>query len=193
MNLYGEKVMLRAMEPEDMEMLRDMVNDPEIERMIGGWSFPVSKTGQMQWYERVVGDQRNLRFVIEIQKTGEAIGLITLTDIDWKNRTAFHGIKLRSDAPKGQGYATDAVMTLEWYAFEQLQLRRIDGACLVYNEASQRLYEKCGVKVEGIRRCAVFKDGQYFDQQYTGVIQEDYFEAKKKLGWKGLYESRDRK
>lgn len=27
-----------AMEPEDMEMLRAATNDPEIERMVGGWS-----------------------------------------------------------------------------------------------------------------------------------------------------------
>lgn len=188
MNIYGKKVLLRAMEPEDMEMLREMINDLEIERMVGGWSFPVSKHEQLRWYERVVDDKRNLRFIIEIIETGEAIGMINLTDLDWKNRVGFHGIKLKSSAPKGQGYATDAVMALEWYAFEQLNLNRLDGACIVYNDASQRLYDKCGVKVEGIRRQAIYKDGQYFDQQYTGVLRDDYFTAKKSLNWSPLHE-----
>ena len=29
-----------------MEMLRATTNDPEIERMVGGWSFPISKTSR---------------------------------------------------------------------------------------------------------------------------------------------------
>ena len=31
MNLYGDKIKLRALEPDDMEFLRETVNDPEIE------------------------------------------------------------------------------------------------------------------------------------------------------------------
>lgn len=184
MNIYGEKVMLRAIEPEDMEMLRETVNDPEIEKMVGGWSFPVSRYEQIQWYERVINDKNNLRFVIEVVETKETIGMINLVDLDWKNRSGFYGIKLKADAPKRKGYALDAVMALEWYAFEQLQLNRLDGSCLVYNIASQKLFDKCGIKVEGIRRKAVFKDGQFFDQQYMGILREDYLEAKKRLGWK---------
>lgn len=45
--IYNEylwkKVKLRALETEDMELLRETVNDPEVERLVGGWSFPVSK------------------------------------------------------------------------------------------------------------------------------------------------------
>lgn len=191
MEIYGEKVKLRAMEKEDMEMLREIVNDPETEKMVGGWSFPVSKTQQENWYERVVGDQRNLRFIIEVLETKEAIGLINLVDIDWKNRSGFHGIKLHPNAPKGKGYAKDAIMALEWYAFEQLQLNRLDGSCIVYNIASQNLYDKCGVKVEGIKRKAVYKDGQYWDQQVTGVLKEDYLKAKEEMNWKS-YNERNR-
>ena len=74
-------------------------------------------------------------------------------------------------------------MALEWYAFEQLQLNRLDGSYLIYNETSQKLYEKCGAKVEGLKRKAIFKDGRYWDQQISGVLKEDYLEAKNKIGW----------
>ncbi len=36
MNVYGKKIYLRAMEPDDMEMYRDMINNPDIEKMLGG-------------------------------------------------------------------------------------------------------------------------------------------------------------
>lgn len=192
MNIYGEKVMLRAMERTDIEMLRETVNDPDIECMVGGWSFPLSSCAQEIWFQKAAADKNNIRFIIEIIETGEAIGMISLTGIDWKNRTAFQGIKLKSSAPKRKGYATDAVMTLEWYAFEELQLTRLDGNWVVYNTASKNLFEKCGMKAEGLRRRSVYKNGQYFDQEYSGILKEDYFEAKERLGWKSYYERRNR-
>ena len=42
MILKGKKVTLRAVEESDIEMLRELINDPEIEKMTVGKSFPVS-------------------------------------------------------------------------------------------------------------------------------------------------------
>lgn len=182
MNLYGEKVLLRAMEPEDMEMYREMVNDPEIERMVGGWSFPVSSVEQRQWYERVVTDKRNLRFTIELPGDG-AVGMVNMVDIDWRNRSAFHGIKLRSGAPKGRGIGTDAVMTLMCYAFDELQLVRLDGSWAEYNESSIALYKKCGWAVEGIKKKAIFQGGRYHALLIGGILAGEYREARRRLGW----------
>ncbi|MEG1578860.1 MAG: GNAT family protein [Oscillospiraceae bacterium] len=183
MNLYGKKVMLRAMEPEDMEMLRETINDPEMERMIGGWSFPVSKLEQMQWYERVVADKRNLRFIIESLETKEALGMISLTDIDWKNRNAAYAIKLKQDAPKKKGYASDSGLTLMRFAFEELQLHRLTSDVLEYNTASIAMMEKCGAQREGLKRSAVYKNGQYHNVICYGVLYEDFKRAAEKAGW----------
>ena len=97
MNIYGNKVLLRAMESEDMETLRNMANDPKIEKMVGGWSFPISRQEQLNWYEHTAGDKNNLRFIIEMINSGESVGMVNLVNIDWKNRSAFHGIKLKAD------------------------------------------------------------------------------------------------
>lgn len=192
MNLYGEKVLLRAMEPEDMEMFRDMINDPEIERMVGGWSFPVSRTSQMKWYERVDGDRNNLRFTIQLQDSGQAVGMISLTGIDWKNREGVYGIKLCSKAPKRQGIARDAVWAMMQYAFEELQLHRLTGEVLSYNAASAALWEGCGSKREGLKRQAIFKGGTYHDVIYYGVLYEDFLDAVTRFGWKTYGQDRDR-
>ena len=51
---------------------------------------------------------------------------------------------------------TDTVMAIMKYAFEELQLNRLDGTIIEYNEPSRRLYyDKCGWMVEGVRRKAV--------------------------------------
>ncbi len=183
MNIYGRIILLRAMEPEDMEMLRQMTNDPEIEHMVGGWSFPISKQEQMRWYERVFSDKNNLRFIIEMIDSKEAIGLVNLVDIDWKNRSAFHGIRITSTAPKGKGIGTDAVMALMRYAFEELQFVRLDGSWVEHNEPSLALYKKCGWAVEGIKEKAKFSRGQYYKVLIGGILAESYYEVKKRLNW----------
>ena len=86
MILKGEKVILRAIEREDQEFLKEMINDPELEKLVVGWSFPVSLEMQMQWYEKQRNDLQNLKYIIEAD--GQKIGLAILKNIDWKNRTA---------------------------------------------------------------------------------------------------------
>lgn len=183
MNIYGNKVLLRAMEPEDMELLRETANDPETEYLLGGWSFPISKLEQNKWYERAVVDKNNLRFIIEIIEDKQVIGMVNLVNIDWKNRSAFHGIRLGNRAPKGEGYGTDAVMAIMRYAFEELQLVRLDGSWVEYNIPSIKMYEKCGWCIEGTKKKAKYTQGKYYDLHIGGILSERYYEIKKELNW----------
>ncbi len=59
MNIYGKKVILRAMERDDCEMVREMFNDPELESLDVGWAFPVSRYAQEKWFESHYNDQKN--------------------------------------------------------------------------------------------------------------------------------------
>lgn len=179
--IYG-KIKLRALEPEDMEALRTTVNDVEMERMVVGWSFPISKQQQMDWYNRSMGSPNHQRFAVEFE--GKFVGISTLTDIDWKNRTAFHGIKLTQDTPKGQGIGFDAVAAVMKYAFEDLQLNRLYGGILEYNMPSQKLYAKCGWQIEGRYRQCVFKDNAYHDVIAVAILRDEYFAWKEQIGIK---------
>ena len=183
MNIVGKKTLLRAMEQSDMKLLNEMMNDSEIEMSVGGWSFPVSMSEQMRWYDSALNDKNNKRFIIETTDREEntAIGMIYICDFDWKNRSVSTGIKLSSNAPRKCGYATDAVMALFKYAFEELQMHRVNLKILEDNAASVALYEKCGAKREGILRDSVFKGGKYHAQFVYGVLYSDYKEAETKI------------
>ena len=74
MGIMGKQIYLRAMEPEDMEMCRDMINDEDISRMVVGWSFPISKKEQMDWYNRAVLDV-NKRFTICMKEDDKPVGI----------------------------------------------------------------------------------------------------------------------
>ena len=122
MNILGKYVILRAIEEEDLELLREMINDPEIERMVGGYSFPISKWQQKKWFELISNKQNDIRLIIETKEDG-AIGFANIVNIDWKNRSAFHGIKIANKKFRAKGIGTDTVMAIMRYAFEELQLK----------------------------------------------------------------------
>ena len=174
MNIKGKKVLLRAIEPEDMEFLRSMINDEEMEHNVIGWSFPVSKYEQQKWFESQVQNKNNIRFIIQTE--GKSIGLATLTNIDWKNRKACQGIKLCGYDIKQKGYGTDTVLAIMKYAFEELQLNKLFTTILEENIISRKLYKKCGWTEEGVLKESIFKNNKYNNEIFVGILRQEYEE-----------------
>lgn len=173
MNIKGKKVTLRAMTRNDMPMICDMFNDPDMENLVVGWAFPISIEQQNAWFDKNMSDNRNFRFVIETEEDG-VVGIATLTDIDWKNRRATHGIKLANRQNRTKGIGTDTVMAIMRYAFDELGLHRLDGSWFDFNVPSKNMYMKCGWKEEGIKREYVYKHGKWRDLTIVGVLEDDY-------------------
>ncbi len=174
--IEGKTVILRQMEESDMSCYYEMINDPFIYSKVVGWSFPVSKLEQSEWFSRAIHDKDNRRFTIVLKETGLPVGMVTLSNIDWQNRSAFHGIKLHSSCPKGKGIGTDAVMTLMKYAFDEVNLNRLDGCWISDNIASEKLYLKCGWRIEGVKKDAIYRNGSYHDLKIVGITRSEYYE-----------------
>lgn len=168
-----EDIVLRAIEKEDLELLREMINDPQIEKMTGGGGLPVSKTQQENWFNSIDGKGNDVRLIIDTKEHG-AIGIVMLTDIDYINRTAqFHSKIATSLDLRGKGYGTKATMALIKYGFEQMNLNCIYSHIIEYNVASQRVKEKCGFTKDGVLRKRVYKDGKYHDIVVWSVFKDD--------------------
>lgn len=179
MNIYGNRVVLRAMEESDTNLIVNMFNDPEIERLVVGWAFPVSAFAHREWFKNHHNDPNDKRFVIEIDKS-TSVGIVVLNKIDWKNRRANHGIKIMNATDRGKGIGTDAVMAIMRYAFDELNLVRLDSAWLPDNKPSRALYKKCGWIEEGVRKKYIYKNGEYKDLIISGILADDYYSLIKK-------------
>lgn len=173
MNIYGDKVVLRAIEPSDCTLLLEMINDPETEKMLGGSSFPVSEAAQEKWIIDQMNRSDILRCIVA-DKTAlkNGVGTVILSDIDLKNGVAQVHIKLISDC-RGKGYGTAALKTVVDYAFRQMRLHCVYAHVLDYNDSSQKLFEKCGFQKEGRLRARVYKDGAYVDVISYSIINND--------------------
>lgn len=183
MNLKGKKVLLRAIDKTDLEFLCTMQNDHDIEEMCGSWDYPLSMDRQYIWYDKLLNDDTQIRLIIECLETKEIIGTIYLSSIDWKNRCAFFGIKTISGSTRGKGYGVDAIMTLMQFAYEELQLHRLESFIINYNTISLNILNKFGLEPEGIKRECFFSKGKYYDKVCVSVLDREFYELKRKWGY----------
>ena len=172
--IIGKKIILRAIEENDLQILLKWTNDPSISELVGGWSFPLSIGNQKEWYINNLKDPKNKRFIVET-KESKAIGLTGLWSIDWQNRHALTALKIGEKNIRGKGYGTDAIMTIMAYAFFEVGLNKLWGEIINYNIASYKAYiEKCGWKVEGILRQHIYRKGKFYDLIRVGILKESF-------------------
>ncbi len=169
--LFGESIRLRAIEREDIPAFVRWFNDPEVRRYLLMYK-PLSKAREERWFEAHLDKQDEFIFAIEA-RTEEGwvhIGNIGLHRVDWKNRNATLGIVLGEKAYWGRGYGTDAVRTALRFAFQELNLHRVELEVVAENLRAIRCYEKAGFIREGTRREALFGDGRYHDAYMMAVL-----------------------
>lgn len=171
MNIIGERVVLRAIEEKDLIYLKEIINDPDSEKCVLGWSRPVSTTQQEGWFKKIDNETSNIRFAIE--SANQFIGTCILSNIDWKNRCVGINIKLLEQYRKN-GYGKECIQLLVKYCYEEINMNRIEANILEYNIASQKLFEKCGFTLEGKKRSAIYKNNKYNDVRIYSLLKEEY-------------------
>ena len=179
MNIAGNKIILRAIEEEDLELLHKWANDPITQDIIGNIHFPSSFAFQKNWFDSLQKDSLNQRFAIEVPEMG-IIGISSIINIDWKNNHAWHGIVLGDKNIRGKGYGIDTVMATMRYAFDEMHLERLDGSIIEYNKVSYSFYcDKLGWKEEGRRKNYYYRKGRYWDQIIVGITKDNYYDLLK--------------
>jgi ribosomal-protein-alanine N-acetyltransferase len=75
---------------------------------------------------------------------------------------------------QARGYTTEAVKLICQFAFTQLNLHRVEAACLPENIASRRVLEKAGFVREGYARLYLKIAGEWRDHLTFALLQEDF-------------------
>lgn len=167
--LKGQHILLRALEPTDIEALYTMENDDNL-WWLGETTAPYSKTLLTDYLSHAAEDiytAKQLRLAIaRINNASHAIGFIDLYDFVPKYRRAGVGIALLEEA-RGNGFATEALELLKQYAFTTLQMHQLYSEVPMSNAASVQLFShggfvQCGVKKEWLLHNQTWEDVQLF-------------------------------
>jgi diamine N-acetyltransferase len=141
--LQSSSVFLRALEPEDLELLYTIENDTTVWSVSSERSH-YSKFALKQYLASQpanIFQQGELRLVICESLTNKSVGLIDLTNFSPIDRRAEISICLLDDY-RGRGYAKDAIVGIEKYAAEVLRLDFLYAqVSKTTNPASMKLFE----------------------------------------------------
>ena len=168
--IRGTNVLLRALEPKDVDLMMIYENDAEV-WPVSGTLAPYSKYTLEQYYANATLDiysSKQLRLAIELivetNEPGNTIGYIDLFDFDPHHRRAGVGILIGEKESRRKGYAHEALRLLVNYSFNTLNLHQIYCHIDNENEASLRLFSKAG-----FRTCGVMRDWILYNERWHNV------------------------
>ncbi|MDR3143034.1 MAG: GNAT family N-acetyltransferase [Tannerellaceae bacterium] len=164
--LKNDRIILRALEPEDLDVLYKWENDSSVWSS-GNTTSPYSRYALKEYISQshlTIYDQKQLRLMIELRETGNAGGIVDLYDFDLHNRKAGVSILLDTKFQKN-GIATEAIKLLMDYAFSFLKIHQLYAYVAVTNEASKALFLRCGFTVSG-----VLSDWTLTEDGFTDVL-----------------------
>lgn len=178
--MASDRIGLRFLEESDAEALLSLYlrNRPFFERY--------SATREDSFYtldarKEAIRQQQKLReedasysFGIFLRKTGELIGEIALTDIHRSNLQSCLLGYLLDEGHNGKGYMTEAIRLAVTYAFDELNLHRIEAGVMPKNPGSMRVLEKAGFQKEGLARKNVEINGRWEDHWIFSILNGEH-------------------
>ena len=173
--IIGKRVSLRVLEEHDVDGPYAMwLNDPEVGRFNSHARFPVGKE-ELKKYVREAKHGSSMQvFAIVIKRGFKHIGNISLQNINYIDRSAELAIIIGDQRYWGKGIGLEAWKLMMDYGFRVLNLHRLYCGCVKKNFGMKRIAEKSGMKPEGQRRDAFFKDGAYDDILEFGILENEY-------------------
>ena len=172
--LIGERIYLRAAEPEDADVLAACNNDPEV-RVSFFTHTPTSlflQTKRAEDFYRPGADY--IPFMICLRENDQTIGVTAYHRVDWVSHAAIYSICISDSSQWRMGYGKEVTGLMLTYAFDILNLHRVQLHVWADNLAGIHVYEKMGFAREGVLREAMGHDGRYCDFLVMGVLEREW-------------------
>jgi len=184
--LHGEHLLLNTLELEhDTAIVAGWTQDPEF------WNLyerdiprPLSPSQVKKKYTIDARDQHSeFLFAIRGKEDGRLIGLARLHWVDWSNSNAWLSLAIGSAADRGRGLETEALDIFLTFAFDELNLFRLQASTPEYALSWREMLEKNGFTVEVCQRKEIQRGEQTWDMLIYGLLAEEW--AAKRTGKAG--------
>ncbi|MER5885853.1 GNAT family N-acetyltransferase [Streptomyces sp. NPDC001941] len=176
-SISTERLVLRALEPEDAPALAEMMND----EMVAAWTAvpqPFSEDAARTWIneyapaERTAG--RGLDLAVTEFLTQRLVGVVQLAKTNWRVRSTELSYIVAPWA-RGEGYASEAALATAQWLFRDREFERIELRTAADNTASQQVAQKIGCISEGVLRNACIartrtEDGGWADLRTDYIV-----------------------
>ncbi len=171
--LRGRTVYLRPLSQEDLRDRVAWINDEEnIQTLLFDWPTSIEKT--MKWYQNTLMDAAKLHLSIVDSESGELIGMTGLLNIDRINHHAQLYITIGNKKYRGRHLPDEVIPLVLEYGFHELELKKIYLYTLPANARGRHVYERNGLKQDGILRRHVYCRGKQQDLYVHSILKEEF-------------------
>jgi diamine N-acetyltransferase len=172
--MQSERLLLRAVEPSDIDFIFHLENDT-VNWKVSNTLMPFSRYSIEQYVLSTENDlysQKQLRLIIEAKDTTEPkrLGCIDLFDFDALHKRAGLGIIIIA-AEQNKGYASESLELLINHCFNILGLHQLYCNISIDNHASITLFQKHGFISCGQKKEWIFHNDQWEDELMLQLIK----------------------
>lgn len=167
-----KNIQLRALEPEDLELLYNWENNDSY-WVISNTVSPFSKYTLKRYLEnshKNIYETGQLRLMIDLIPEKITIGTIDIFEFDPFHQRAGLGILIADEAYRRKGYASMALKCLIDYCFNTLQLHQLYCNILTNNCESMDLFKKQGFIQTGIKKDWIKASDGYIDEYMFQLV-----------------------
>ncbi len=171
----GQRVRLRALEPDDWVFFRDFDRYAADARSVDRLYPPRSDSGYREWAAgggRTPADGDESFLVIDLPGDGP-VGSVNTTGTDRRAGRYQHGIAVHPRFRR-RGFAAEAILLVQRYMFGELRYHKCEADVYAYNSASVALHERLGFRREGVLRDHEFFAGRHVDVLRFGLTAPEY-------------------
>lgn len=173
--LIGDKLYLRSLSMDDLNgNYQFWMNDPFLNQENSHHVFPYSREDLADYIQHAYNSKTQLPLAIIDKVKDIHIGNIALSNIDYINSRASFGIIIGEKEYWRGGFAREATFLTIKHAFESLNMNRVYSGTTSANIAGQKLMEAMGMVREGVKRCHLYKNGQYVDIIEYGILKNEF-------------------
>jgi len=173
--IESERLRLRALREDDTDALFALFSDPEVMRY---WSREpwTDRAEALAHVARMNAGRAQVEYypwAVALRDDDALIGTVSLFELQREHARGMVGYALLS-SQQGRGYATEALRAALRFAFQVLELQRIEIDIDPANTPSRRLVERCGARLEGLFRRRWRVHGQWADSAMYGLLHDEF-------------------
>lgn len=174
-DLYTNRIRLRKINQNDLEQLFSFLSNDNVTRYM-----IIDKIQDIKVVEKMINfmidgykNNRPTPWAISLKENDEMIGICGFSKCDSQNRKAEVGYIL-SDKHWRKGIATEALKVVVDYAFNYMNLNKIEARCISKNVASENVMLKANMKLDAILREEKLHKQFYVDLKLYSILKEEY-------------------
>ncbi|MFX0074813.1 MAG: GNAT family N-acetyltransferase, partial [Candidatus Hermodarchaeota archaeon] len=171
--IKGSRIKFAPLDRKHIDLFLKWFNDPEITQYLIMYK-PITRDWEEEWFDVLKHKEDSVYFSILLLDSEKVIGNCAIHDINSKNRKCSCGITIGEKEYHSKGYGTEAMKMLVKYAFDTLNMNRIELTVYDFNIRAYKSYQKAGFIEEGRKRQARYHNGKYYDEIIMGILREDW-------------------